>query len=89
MRTFFTALVLLLTLVHPLALVAQNAASPEEMEERAGLVYKSGDQKPYTGLVLDYHQSGKTRLEAHYTAGKLISSKLWYENGRTAEEVSV
>lgn len=69
--------------------LAQGAASPEEMEERGGLIYKTGDKTPYTGLVQDFHQSGKVRLEARYSSGKLNASKVWYENGQLAEQVDV
>uniref|UniRef100_A0A7C4AHK5 Toxin-antitoxin system YwqK family antitoxin n=1 Tax=Fundidesulfovibrio putealis TaxID=270496 RepID=A0A7C4AHK5_9BACT len=72
-----------------LTALSQAAVSSEDMEERAGLLYKSGDSTPYTGAVRDLHQSGKPRLEAHYQAGKLTSSRIWYENGQLAEEVSV
>jgi antitoxin component YwqK of YwqJK toxin-antitoxin module len=88
MRIVLTAFLLFLALAHPLVLTAQSAASPEEMEEHGGILHKAGDKAPYTGLVQDYHQSGKTRLEARYEAGKLVSSKVWYENGQLAEEVS-
>ena len=71
------------------AATAQSAASPEEMEERGGLIYRSGEQAPYSGLVQDLHQSGQARLEAVYEAGKLRSSKVWYENGQMAEQVDV
>jgi len=88
MRIVLTAFLLFFALTRPLVLTAQSAASPEEMEEHGGLLHKSGDKVPYTGLVQDFHQSGKTRLEARYEAGKLVSSKVWYENGQLAEEVS-
>lgn len=88
MRIVLTAFLLCLALARPQVCVAQSPASPEEMEEHGGLIHKAGDKAPYTGLVQDYHQSGKTRLEALYDAGKLVSSKVWYENGQLAEEVS-
>lgn len=90
MRTLFAVLLAVTALGWSLAVaVAQSGASPEEMEERGGLVYKSGESAPYTGLVQDLHQSGKPRLEAHYQAGKLADSRLWYEGGQLAEEVNV
>lgn len=89
MRTLVTALLLALALLRPQAHAAQAAASPEEMEERGGLIHKSGDSAPYSGQVQDLHQSGKPRLEAVYSGGRLVSSKVWYENGQIAEEVSV
>ncbi|MFP5238779.1 MAG: hypothetical protein ACLGQW_03020, partial [Acidobacteriota bacterium] len=90
MRTLFSVLLAVTALGWSLAVaVAQSGASPEEMEERGGLVYKSGESAPYTGLVQDLHQSGKPRLEAHYQAGKLADSRLWYEGGQLAEEVTV
>lgn len=88
-------LLLALALARPSALLAQtialgqNSVSPEELEESGGLVRKAGDKSPYTGLVQDYHRSGSLRLEARYEAGRLVSSKVWYENGQLAEEVSV
>jgi len=88
MRTALIVLVLALALTGRASL-AQNASSPEEMEEHEGLVHKSGDSSPYSGIVQDYHQSGKPRLEARYDAGRLVSSKVWYENGQLAEEVNV
>lgn len=78
-----------LALCRPAAAAAQAAASPEQMEERGGLVHKMGEQAPYTGIVRDLHQSGKSRLEASYAAGRLVESKVWYENGQMAEEVFV
>lgn len=89
MRTFLTALLLALALIRPAVHAAQPAASPEEMEERGGLVHRSGDSAPFTGNVQDLHQSGKPRLEAVYSGGRLISSKVWYESGQIAEEVQV
>lgn len=89
MRTALIVLLLALSLARPIASPAQNAASPEELEERGGLVHKAGDPAPYSGIVQDYHHSGKPRLEARYEAGKLVSSKVWYENGQLAEEVNV
>jgi antitoxin component YwqK of YwqJK toxin-antitoxin module len=68
---------------------AQSAVSPEEMEERGGLLYKIGDKTPFTGLVQDFHQSGRVRLEARYASGRLASSTVWYENGQLAEQVDV
>lgn len=68
---------------------APPAFPPEHMEERGGLIYKSGDKTPFTGLVRDFHQSGKPRLEAQYSAGMLASSKVWYSTGQIAEEVTV
>jgi len=88
MRTLFLFLHLALCAVPGLTL-AQSAASPEEMEERGGLIHKSGDNHPYSGLVQDLHASGKSRLEARYESGRLVSSKLWYESGQLAEEVAV
>jgi len=82
-------LILGLALASAAPVLAQGAASPEEMEERGGLVYKAGDKIPFTGLVQDFHQSGKVRLEARYAAGKLNASKVWYENGQLAEQVDV
>jgi len=87
MRTALIVLVLALALTGRASL-AQNTSSPEEMEEHEGLIHKSGDPSAYSGIVQDYHQSGKPRLEARYEAGKLVSSKVWYENGQLAEEVS-
>jgi antitoxin component YwqK of YwqJK toxin-antitoxin module len=63
--------------------------SPEDLEERGGLFYRSGDNSPYSGQVRDLHESGTPRLEAFYRVGRLESSKVWYENGKLAEEVSV
>ncbi|WP_156920980.1 toxin-antitoxin system YwqK family antitoxin [Fundidesulfovibrio putealis] len=82
-------LILALVLASAASVLAQGAASPEEMEERGGLIYKAGDKTPYTGMVQDLHQSGKVRLEARYAAGKLNASKVWYENGQLAEQVDV
>ena len=89
MRIALIVLLLALTLAGPQPATAQRSASPEEMEERGGLVHKAGDPAPFSGIVQDYHQSGKPRLEARYEAGKLTSSKVWYENGQLAEEVGV
>lgn len=90
MRILFAVLLALAAVGCSLTVaVAQSGASPEEMEERDGLVYKSGENAPYTGLVQDLHQSGQPRLEAHYQGGKLADSKLWYEGGQIAEEVTV
>jgi antitoxin component YwqK of YwqJK toxin-antitoxin module len=93
MRTIPTVLILALTLAmslaKPSAATAQDTASPEQMEERGGLVFKSSEQPPFTGTVQDFHQSGKPRLEARYEAGKLVSSTVWYDNGQVAEQVSV
>lgn len=99
MRTLSAALCLVmllaLTLARPSTLIAQtmalgqNSVSPEELEESGGLVRKTGEKAPYTGLVQDYHRSGSLRLEARYDAGKLVVSKVWYENGQLAEEVTV
>jgi len=91
MSTLLRALVLALTLaVHlPDAVHASQTASPEEMEEHSGLIHKSGDAAPFTGTVKDFHHSGAPRLEAVYNEGKLVSSKVWYENGQLAEEVSI
>lgn len=89
MRAILTVLLLVLALMRSLVCPAENMASPEQMEEHDGIVRKSGDTSPYTGLVQDYHQSGKPRLEARYDAGKLVSSKVWYENGQLAEAVTV
>lgn len=88
-RLLGLGLILALALASAAPVLAQGAASPEEMEERGGLIYKAGDKTPYTGLVQDFHQSGKVRLEARYQAGKLSSSKVWYENGQMAEQVDV
>jgi len=88
MRILLAALILALALARPPVAPAQGYASPEQMEERGGLIFKSGDQTPYTGTVEDFHQSGKPRLEARYEDGKLASSTVWYENGQMAEHVS-
>lgn len=66
-----------------------QAVAPENIQERGGVCYRTGDSAPYTGLVRDHHESGKPRLEARYEAGRLESSRVWYENGRLAEEVNV
>ncbi|WP_243438603.1 toxin-antitoxin system YwqK family antitoxin [Fundidesulfovibrio soli] len=90
MRILFAVLLAIAAVGWSLSVaVAQSGASPYEMEERGGLVYRSGESAPYTGLVQDLHQSGQPRLEAHYQGGKLASSKLWYEGGQLAEEVAV
>jgi len=88
MRALFLLLQLAMCAV-PSLILAQGAASPEEMEERDGLIHRSGESQPFTGLVQDLHASGKPRLEARYEAGRLLSSKLWYESGQLAEEVAV
>ncbi|MFZ5425582.1 MAG: toxin-antitoxin system YwqK family antitoxin [Thermodesulfobacteriota bacterium] len=82
-------LALILSALPPGAVRAGLTASPEEMEERAGVIHKSGDPSPFTGVVKDLHQSGAPRLEAVYAGGKLVTSKVWYENGQLAEEVFV
>jgi antitoxin component YwqK of YwqJK toxin-antitoxin module len=89
MRDALIILLAVLTLLCPAAATAQAEASPDQMEERGGLVHKAGEQAPFTGIVRDLHQSGKPRLEASYAAGKLASSKVWYENGQLAEEVAI
>jgi len=88
MRRLLLALLLILCTGARLA-AAPPDASPEDMVEQNGLIYKAGDQTPFTGTVRDYHQSGKPRLEARYEAGKLVSSTVWYATGQKAEEVSV
>lgn len=66
----------------------QTVVAPEDIQERDGLFYRGGDAQPFTGMVRDLHESGKPRLEAQYQAGKLASSKVWYESGQQAEDVS-
>jgi len=93
MRIFPAVLLLILlqalTLAAPSAATAQDTASPEQMEEHDGLVFKSGESTAFTGLVQDFHQSGHPRLEARYAAGKLTASTVWYETGQVAEQVTV
>ncbi|GFK94146.1 hypothetical protein NNJEOMEG_01985 [Fundidesulfovibrio magnetotacticus] len=88
MRVLFLLLLLAFTAV-PARSMDQPSVSPEEMEERGGLIHKAGDNAPFTGLVRDLHASGKPRLEARYEAGRLAWSRLWYESGQLAEEVAV
>lgn len=78
-----------LSLPWPSVLHAQSASAPEDLEERAGLLYKSGESAPFTGFARDFHESGKPRLEATYQGGRLLGSKVWYANGKLAEEVTV
>ncbi len=89
MRSTFLVVTLIVLFASAVARAEQSAALPEEMEEQGGLVHRIGEAAPYTGIVQDLHQSGKPRLRAEYNAGKLVSSKLWYESGQVAEEVSI
>ena len=66
-----------------------QSASPEDIQERGGVCYRTGESVPYTGMVRDTHESGKPRLEARYQAGRLVESHVWYANGQMAEEVRV
>ena len=88
MRCLLIALLVILCAGPHFAMAAPDA-SPEDMVEQNGLIHKAGEAAPFTGMVRDYHQSGKPRLEARYEAGKLVSSTVWYASGQKAEEVSV
>lgn len=78
-----------LLLLWPPDLLAQASIATEDLEERAGLLFKSGENTPFTGLARDFHENGTPRLEANYQGGRLLGSKVWYGNGKLAEEVSV
>lgn len=75
--------------LHVGAAKAQDAAKPEELQERGGAFFRNGDAQPFTGPVREQHETGKPRLEANYQNGKLVSSKVWYESGVLAEDVVV
>ena len=88
---FLAGLLLAASLLHPWPrdLPAQAVSTPEDLEERGGLIYKSGEKTPFSGLARDFHENGKPRLEANYQTGKLLGSKVWYSTGTLAEEVAV
>ncbi len=87
LRGLMLAAALLLTWPH--TVLADGVSAPEDLEERSGLIYKSGESAPFTGMARDVHENGTPRLEANYQAGKLLGSKVWYSNGKLAEEVAV
>jgi len=88
MRCLLIALFVVFCIGPHLAAAAPDA-SPEDMVDQNGLMHKAGEAAPFTGMVRDFHPSGKPRLEARYEAGKLVSSTVWYASGQKAEEVSV
>ena len=58
-------------------------------QEINGLVYVVGDEKPFTGKIVQKHENGQTQIEYSYTKGKLSgSTKVFDENGKIERALS-
>ena len=77
-----------------LAACSQENIPPEGLEDREGLKYAVGSQKPYSGPVKIYHENGRLNerynlengiemglFESFYINGQL-KSKYTFENGK-------
>lgn len=53
---------------------------------RNGVSFVLGDEQPFTGLAVLLHGTGRREREVRYTAGKAVSFRAWYPEGRLKEE---
>ena len=53
------------------------------MRERGGVTYAPNSDKPYTGKVNSFYESGETKEEGKYRNGEKDGLwTYWYENGQ-------
>ncbi|WP_298145568.1 hypothetical protein [Flavobacterium sp.] len=77
---------LLLCFLFPL-FVAGQQIDAKELEQRNGLSYEVGKDKPFTGQAIAYNENGKKQSSTEYKDGK-ISGKIegWYPSGNKQVE---
>jgi antitoxin component YwqK of YwqJK toxin-antitoxin module len=55
---------------------------------RNGFEYYIGEETPFTGTVIDYHENGNKKLERFYQNGlRYGTERTWYDNGDKCSEV--
>ena len=64
----------------PDSLPTQAADAPKWVE-RGGLTYEANSETPFTGVVVEKHESGQKMLEGTFKDGKKVSETKWDKEG--------
>ena len=66
-----------------------NTAENVQLEKRDGIVYRVGENKPFTGTMKSFHSNGKLAVIEKFKNGKNNGKvKKYYEDGSLSTEYS-
>ena len=55
----------------------EGAVDAPKWVKRGGLTYEANSETPFTGVVVEKHESGQKMLEGTFKDGKKVSEKKW------------
>ncbi len=67
-------------------LIKRNA---DQLVEREGILYEINSETPFTGTVVEFHDSGQLKEQGFFKDGKLYGPwEFYYKNGQLKQEGS-
>ena len=89
MKKFKIKFLLVLLFVPALIFAQQQRLMFEKLVEKNGIMYASGEKKPFTGRVFDNYRNKGRKLAGEFRNGKKHGNWThWKENGKTDREES-
>jgi len=78
----------LLLIVLPLLLIVGCSTDIDTLQKRGDTYYKVNSDKPFSGLIVNKHESGQKHTKGYLTNGREDGIwTWWYENGQKSKEI--
>ena len=89
MKNFIIKFLLVFACMSALMFSQQKRMMYEKLVEKKGIIYASGEKKPFTGRVFDNYRNKVRKFTGAYRNGKKHGNwTYWKENGKTDREES-